>query len=69
LTLKCNNEPNTDWIKEAILLSGRVLDNSTSTKQRSCVMANLCFLYLKLNETEKEKNLVNTYTAYLIKIN
>lgn len=57
LTLKCNNEPNTDWIKEAILLSERVLNNSTSSKLRSCVMANLCFLYLKLNETEKAKNL------------
>lgn len=60
LTLKDNIESNVELVNEAILLSERVLENSTSTKLRSSVMANLCFLYLKANNQEKALSLVKT---------
>ncbi|HAN20498.1 MAG: hypothetical protein A2Y15_04280 [Clostridiales bacterium GWF2_36_10] len=60
LTLKNNNEVNTELVNEAISLSERVLEKSTSTKLRSSVMANLCFLYLKANNQEKALSLVKT---------
>jgi len=60
LTLKSNSESDDDLVSEAISLSERVLKNSTSEKLRSTTIANLCFLYLKANEHEKAKNLVNS---------
>ncbi|HBR32394.1 MAG TPA: transcriptional regulator [Clostridiales bacterium] len=60
LTLKNNEETDNGSVREAIQLSERVLENSTSTKLRSCVMANLCFLYLKDENQEKAISLVRT---------
>lgn len=47
-------------IREAIRLSERVLSESTSAKLRSTTAANLCFLYLKVNDTSKADALVRT---------
>ncbi len=60
LTLKSNEHFDEDIIKEAISLSEKVLQKSTNNKIRSTTTANLCFLYLKVNETEKSKNIAET---------
>jgi hypothetical protein len=60
LTLKINTDTDYELINEAIALSERVLLNSTSEKLRSTTKANLCFLYLKVNEDEKAIKLAKT---------
>jgi len=57
LTLKNNNFSD---LKEAIIISEKVLKKSTSEKIRSTTRANLCQLYLKANEFEKGSNLIKT---------
>ena len=46
--------------KEAIALSERVLENSTSEKIRSTVRANLCFLYKRAGDLKKAMDLART---------
>jgi len=61
LTLKINTDTeNVELVNEAIALSERVLLNSASEKLRSTTKANLCFLYLKLNQYEKAIKLAKT---------
>lgn len=60
LTLKNNIKADNSLITEAISLSERVIKNGTSEKCRSTTIANLYFLYLKANETEKAQNLVRS---------
>ena len=60
LALKYNTNPEYAILNEAIGLSERVLLNSTSEKLRSTTKANLCFLYLKANESDKAINLAKT---------
>lgn len=61
LTLKINTDTeNVELVNEAIALSERVLLNSASEKLRSTTKANLCFLYLNLNQYEKAIKLAKT---------
>lgn len=60
LTLKYDTNSEYAVLNEAIGLSERVLLNSTSEKLRSTTKANLCFLYLKANESEKAIKLAKT---------
>jgi len=60
LTLKINTDIEHELINEAIALSERVLLNSKSEKIRSTTKANLCFLYLKVNDAEKAIKLAKT---------
>lgn len=60
LTLKTGMDAKSELAKEAVALSERVLLNSTNDKVRSTTKANLCLLYLKLNEDEKALNLAKT---------
>jgi transcriptional regulator with XRE-family HTH domain len=60
LALKYNTNSEYSIINEAIGLSERVLLNNTSEKLRSTTKANLCFLYLKANESEKAIKLAKT---------
>ena len=60
LTLKINTDTEYELVNEAIALSERVLLNSTNEKIRSTTKANLCFLYLKINEDEKAIKLAKT---------
>mgnify|MGYP002411534270 CR=1 FL=1 len=57
LTIKNNNIVD---LNEAISISERVLEKSTSEKIRSTTRANLCQLYLKVNEYEKGYNLIKS---------
>ena len=58
LTIKNNS---ISEFNEAITLSEEVLDKSTNEKVRSTTKANLCQLYLRVNEYEKGFNLINRY--------
>lgn len=60
LTLKITADTEYELITEAIMLSERVLLNSTNEKLRSTTRSNLCFLYLKANEVEKAVKLAKT---------
>jgi transcriptional regulator with XRE-family HTH domain len=60
LTLKINTDTECELVNEAIRLSERVLLNSTNEKIKSTTKANLCFLYLKVNEGEKAIKLAKT---------
>jgi transcriptional regulator with XRE-family HTH domain len=60
LTMKVNTCEEYEQINEAIILSERVLLNSTNEKLRSTTRANLCFLYLKAKEEKKALKLAKT---------
>lgn len=60
LTLKFNTETTVELIHEAISLSERVLMGSANDKIRSTTKANLCFLYMKINEEDKALKLART---------
>ncbi|WP_025705820.1 helix-turn-helix domain-containing protein [Paenibacillus graminis] len=60
LTIKNNTDTKSEFVKEAISLSERVLLSSTNEKVRCTTKANLCFLYLKINENEKAIKLAKT---------
>lgn len=57
LTIKNNS---ISEFNEAITLSEEVLDKSTNEKVRSTTKANLCQLYLRVNEYEKGSNLIKS---------
>jgi transcriptional regulator with XRE-family HTH domain len=59
LALTIKNSSISD-LNEAITISEKVLEKSTSEKIRSTTRANLCQLYLKVNEFEKGFNLIKS---------
>ncbi|MNI36055.1 HTH-type transcriptional regulator ImmR [compost metagenome] len=60
LTIKNNTDTKSELVNEAISLSERVLLSSTNEKVRCTTKANLCFLYLKINENDKAIKLAKT---------
>ena len=59
LALTIKNNSISDF-NEAITISEKVLDKSTNEKVRSTTKANLCQLYLRVNEYEKGSNLIKS---------
>lgn len=59
LALSIKNNDMCDF-NEAIMLSEKVLDKSTNEKVISTTKANLCHLYLKVNEYEKASKLIKS---------
>ena len=57
LTLKNNSISD---FNEAIIISEKILQKCTSEKIRSTTRANLCQLYIKVNECEKALNLIKS---------
>ncbi len=60
LALALTNKDDSAYLNEAIILSEKVLTNSTSEKVRSTTRANLCFLFLKSGMNEKAVSLGKT---------
>lgn len=60
LTLKSNTETTMELVHEAVSLSEHVLMGTTNDKIRSTTKANLCFLYMKINEEDKALKLART---------